>query len=185
VPRFVIDGLHRTVSLLVVVFVGVHVVTAALDTFAPVTLIDAFMPFGSAYRPVWLGLGAVAFDLLLALVVTSLLRARLGAQAWRNVHWLAYACWPFALLHGLGTGSDVRPGWMLWLSVACAAVVAVAVIARAAETFPAAATAAAGVAVAGLALAVWLPSGPLAKGWAHAAGTPKSILKPSSKGGTR
>ena len=185
VPRFVIDGLHRTVSLLVVAFVLVHVVTAALDTFAPVTLIDAVVPFGSAYRPVWLGLGAVAFDLLLALVITSLLRARLGARAWRNVHWLAYACWPVALLHGLGTGSDVRPGWMLWLSVACAAAVAAAVIARAAETFPAAATAAAGVAVAGLALAVWLPSGPLAKGWARAAGTPKSILHPGSKGAKR
>lgn len=185
VPRFLVDGLHRTVSLLVVAFVAVHVVTAVLDTFAPVSVVDAVVPFGSAYRPVWLGLGAVAFDLLLALVITSLLRARLGARAWRNVHWLAYACWPVALVHGLGTGSDVRPGWMLWLSVGCTAVVAVAVIARAARTFPALATAAAGVAAAGLALAVWLPSGPLAKGWARHSGTPNSILAPGSKGGTR
>ena len=185
VPRFVVDGMHRTVSLLVVLFVAVHVVTAALDTFAPVTLMDAVVPFGSAYRPVWLGLGAVAFDLLLALVITSLLRARLGARAWRNVHWVAYACWPVALLHGLGTGSDIRAGWMLWLSVGCAAAVAMAVIARAAGTFPAAATTAAGVAAAGLGLAVWLPSGPLAKGWARSAGTPKSILAPASKGGRR
>jgi sulfoxide reductase heme-binding subunit YedZ len=185
VPRFVVDGLHRTVSLLVVAFVAVHVVTAALDTFAPVTLIDAVVPFGSSYRPVWLGLGAVAFDLLLALVVTSLLRARLGARTWRGVHWLAYACWPVALLHGLGTGSDIRPGWMLWLSVGCAALVAVAVVARAASTFPAAATAAAGVAVAGLGLAIWLPSGPMAKGWARASGTPKTILGPARKGARR
>jgi methionine sulfoxide reductase heme-binding subunit len=187
VPRFIVDGLHRTVSLLVVVLVVVHVVTAAVDTFAPVRLLDAVVPFASAYRPVWLGLGAVAFDLLLALVITSLLRSRLGARGWRAVHWLAYACWPVALVHALGSGSDIRSGWMLWLSIGCAALVAVAVIGRAATRFRTAAMAAAGVAAAGLALVVWLPSGPLAKGWARAAGTPKSILGPStaSKGGRR
>src|SRR3954453_4801787 len=69
VPRFVVDGLHRTVSLLVVLFVAVHVVTAALDTFAPVTLVDAVVPFGSAYRPVWLRLRPGGVVLLRALVV--------------------------------------------------------------------------------------------------------------------
>ena len=72
-----------------------------------------FIPFASRYRPVWLGLGAVAFDLLLALVLTSLLRARIGHRLWRRVHWLAYACWPVALVHALGTGSDARAGFML------------------------------------------------------------------------
>ena len=105
VPRFVVDGLHRTVSLLVVALVAVHVVTSIIDSYAPIRLIDAVIPFISAYRPVWVGLGAVAFDLLLALVVTSLLRARLGARSWRAVHWLAYACWPVAFVHGLR-----RPG---------------------------------------------------------------------------
>jgi sulfoxide reductase heme-binding subunit YedZ len=178
VPRFIVDGLHRTLSLLVVLLVAVHVLTAVLDSYAPVHLVDAIVPFGGAYRPFWLGLGAVAFDLLLALVATSLLRARLGTRSWRAVHWLAYACWPVALLHGLGTGSDIRLGWMLWLSIGCAALVAAAVIGRAAIAVPAAATATAGVAVAGLALAVWLPSGPLAKGWARASGTPRSLLGP-------
>jgi|SRR4051794_2826246 len=176
VPRFVVDGLHRTLSLLVVAFVAVHVITSVIDSFAPVSLLDAVIPFGSAYRPLWLGLGAVAFDLLLALIATSLLRARLGVRAWRGVHWLAYACWPAALVHGLGTGSDVRAGWMLWLSIGCAALVAAAVIGRATTALPAAATATAGVAAAGLALAVWLPAGPLAKGWAAKSGTPKSLL---------
>lgn len=191
VPRFVVDGLHRRLSMLSVVFVAVHVVTAVLDSFAPVTLVDAVVPFASSYRPVWLGLGAVAFDLLVALVVTSLLRARLGVRAWRSVHWLAYACWPFALVHALGSGSDVRAGWMLWLGIGSAALVAVAVVGRAAIAFRPAAATAAGVAVAALALAVWLPSGPLAKGWARKAGTPPSLLGAgrshgsSAKGKTR
>ena len=82
------------------------------------------------YRPLWLGLGAVAFDLLSALVVTSLLRARIGYRAWRAVHWLAYASWPFALVHGLGTGSDSRFGWLVLITIVCAGAVGAALAAR-------------------------------------------------------
>jgi sulfoxide reductase heme-binding subunit YedZ len=174
------------VSLLVVVFVALHVLTAVLDTFAPVRLADAVLPFGSAYRPLWLGLGAMAFDLLLALVVTSLLRGRLGMRTWRVVHWTAYACWPLALVHGLGSGSDVRSGWMLWLSVGCAGVVALAVLVRAgaaASEGLALAWSVGALAVAGLALAVWLPSGPLARGWASKSGTPPALVKPAARNG--
>jgi sulfoxide reductase heme-binding subunit YedZ len=179
VPRFAVDGWHRTTSLLVCVLLAVHVGTTVLDGYAPIRLVDAFVPFGGTYRPVWLGLGALALDLLIALIVTSLLRARLGLRAWRVVHWLAYACWPVALVHGLGTGSDVRPGWLTWLSLGCTAVVIVAVGVRLADRGTAirvragaTATVAAGV----IALAIWLPSGPLAGGWAAKAGTPPSIL---------
>ena len=157
-PRFVTDALHRTVSLLVVAFVALHVLTAVLDSFAPVRLVDAVVPFGSAYRPLWLGLGAVAFDLLLALVLTSLLRARVGLRAWRAVHWTAYACWPLALVHGIGSGSDIRAGWMLWLSAGCAIAVAAAALARAgtaaADGFAVMWTAGA-IALSALARAIW------------------------------
>ena len=79
------------------------------------------------YRPLWLGLGALALDLLIALVVTSLVRARLGLRAWRAVHWVAYACWPVALLHGLGTGTDASAPWLQALAALCAGAVAAAV----------------------------------------------------------
>jgi methionine sulfoxide reductase heme-binding subunit len=111
-PRFVVGTLHRNLSLLAIAFVATHVVTAVADHFAPIGFRDGVVPFASPYRPVWLGLGTVAFDLLLALVATSLLRARLGIRLWRAIHWLAYASWPVALLHSLGTGSDARFGWM-------------------------------------------------------------------------
>jgi len=174
-PRFVIDGWHRTTSLLVCVLLVVHVATSVIDGYAPIRLVDAFVPFGGAYRPLWLGLGALALDLMIALIVTSLLRARLGARAWRAVHWLAYACWPVALVHGLGTGSDVRPGWLAWLSVGCTAVVIVAVGVRLADRGAAMGVrlgAGAALAAGTAALVVWLPSGPMAKGWAAKAGTP-------------
>jgi sulfoxide reductase heme-binding subunit YedZ len=185
-PRFVVDGLHRTVSLLVVVVVALHIATSVLDSFAPIRLVDVVVPFVSAYRPVWVGLGALAFDLLVALTVTSLLRARLGYGAWRAVHWLAYACWPVALVHGLGTGSDIQGAWMLAISLGCVAAVVVAVITRLAGGWPGRLRlrlgAAGALAAAGVALALWLPSGPLAQGWAHRAGTPKSDLTPTAQG---
>jgi sulfoxide reductase heme-binding subunit YedZ len=178
-PRFVIDGGHRTVSLLVCVLLVIHVGTSVLDGYAPISLVDAFVPFVGTYRPLWLGLGALALDLLLALIVTSLLRARFGVRAWRAVHWLAYACWPVALVHGLGTGSDVRAGWLTWLSLSCGAVVGLAVIARLtdADATPRVRTAA-GTTLAGaaLALVLWLPSGPMAPGWAAKAGTPATLV---------
>ena len=94
------------------------------------------VPFTGSYRPLWLGLGAVAFDLMLAVVITSLLRARIGYRAWRAVHWLAYASWPLALVHGLGTGSDVKSSWLLVLSAVCALVVLAAVLSRVLSACP-------------------------------------------------
>jgi methionine sulfoxide reductase heme-binding subunit len=179
-PRFVIDGLHRNVSLLAVAFTALHVITSVLDGFAPISLTAAFLPFISPYRPFWLGLGAVSFDLLLALIITSLLRSRISHRTWRVTHWAAYGCWPIALLHGFGTGSDARSAWLLLLSVACILVVALAVISRALPDFRAHPRLNGAVlgAVGGFALflIIWLPSGPLAKDWAQRAGTPASLL---------
>src|ERR1035437_5079201 len=109
-PRFVTMGLHRNVSLLVLVFLALHIVTTIADGFAPVSWTDAVLPFAGTYRPLWLGLGAMSFDLLIALTVTSLLRGRLGYRTWRWVHWTSYACWPIAVIHGLGTGTDGGTG---------------------------------------------------------------------------
>ena len=184
VPRFVVDAIHRSVSLLAVVFLTVHVMTSVLDTFAPIRLVDVFIPFVSAYRPLWLGLGAVACDLLIAVTVTSVLRRRLGYGAWRATHWLAYACWPVALVHGFGTGSDAKTTWMLALTGGCVLVVLVAVWARISTGWPehigARSSAVVASIAAPIALIAWLPGGPLGSGWARRAGTPSSLLPRAS-----
>jgi methionine sulfoxide reductase heme-binding subunit len=118
-PRFVIDRVHRNASLLAVVFLCVHIATAATDSFVAVDLVDAFIPFGGTYRPLWVGLGAVAVDLLVAVIVTSLVRVRLGVKTWRGVHWLAYLAWPVAVTHGLGMGTDSGQPWMLVIDAIC------------------------------------------------------------------
>jgi len=118
-PAFLSHGLHRNISLLAVLFLGLHVGTTVIDTYTSISLTAAFIPFASSYKTAWLSLGAVAFDLFLALVGTSLVRARLGHRAWRRLHWLAYACWPIAVAHGLGIGTDRSATWVIALSMVC------------------------------------------------------------------
>jgi methionine sulfoxide reductase heme-binding subunit len=179
-PRFVLDAMHRNVSLLAMVFLGLHIVTSVLDSFAPISLIDAVVPFTGAYRPFWLGLGAVSFDLLIAVTVTSLLRQRIGFATWRSVHWLAYASWPIALVHGFGTGSDVTSTWLLGISLACMLVVLAAVLTRVLAGWPrdlrTRGIALGGASAFALFVALWLPQGPLGSEWARRAGTPSSLL---------
>jgi len=118
-PRFLTQGLHRNISLLVLVFLVLHVGTTVLDSYTSIPLSAAFVPFASAYKTGWLSLGAVALDLLVALVVTSLARNRLGYRTWRRLHWLAYACWPVAVAHGLGIGTDRSVTWVISLTLGC------------------------------------------------------------------
>jgi len=180
VPRFVIGALHRNVSLLALAFLVVHILTSVLDGFASISLLDALVPFVGSYRPFWLGLGAVSFDLFLAVILTSLVRARIGFNGWRAVHWLAYASWPIALLHGLGTGSDAKASWLQVLTVVCVVLVVVALLVRVAVGWPehlALRSVALGATGAfAIFLAIWLPRGPLGSEWARRSGTPTALL---------
>ena len=123
-PRFVTSGLHRNMSALACAVVVVHIATTLAEGFVPIYIQDAVLPFGSAYRPLWLGLGAASFDLMLVLIVTSIARIRISYRAWRALHWTAYLCWPAAVAHGLGIGTDTAVRWVLLLTVACIAVIA-------------------------------------------------------------
>jgi methionine sulfoxide reductase heme-binding subunit len=129
-PRFLTVGLHRNLSLLAVVFLLIHIVTAVVDPFTNLGWAAAAIPFSSYYRTFWLGLGTVAAELMAAVVVTSLLRRWIGAWTWRLVHWLAYASWPIAVVHGWGTGTDSGAAWLLAIQVLCILAVGLAVLAR-------------------------------------------------------
>lgn len=180
-PRFAIDTLHRDLSLLAVAFLVIHIVTSVLDSFAPIKLTDAVIPFASSYRPLWLGFGALAFDLVLALVATSLLRRRVGYRRWRLVHWLAYVSWPLAVLHGLGTGSDTKVWWMLALTAACVAAVTVAALIRISRSDERVRARAVALTIAvPIGLAIFTLVGPLQRGWARKAGTPTRLLASSA-----
>ena len=184
IGRFEIGLLHRNLAVLTLVFLALHIVTAVLDPFVHLDWAVALVPFGASYRPLWLGLGTVAFDLLLAVLITSALRSRLGRKRWKAAHWLAYAAWPFALFHAAGTGSDTRLPLQLWLYGGCLATVVAAVWWRLYRTGPGhvvVRTTAAGMALAvPLAAGAFLGTGPLQPGWSH-----RAAASPAAPAGIR
>ncbi len=111
-PRFGVTLVHRNASLIALVFLVIHVLTLLLDPYAQLNLASTVIPFVTVYRPLWMGLGTAASDLVIAIVITSLLRHRIGVRAWRAVHWLAYVSWPIAVGHTLGTGTDLHQIWL-------------------------------------------------------------------------
>ena len=127
-PRFVVTGLHRNLSLLSVVFVAIHVVTAVADPYVTIRLVAIVIPFASAYKP------------LLARPGRDLARPdgradpdqpgpgpdqppRSGGASTGS----AYAAWPVAVVHSMGSSTDLQRGLLLYLTIACVlAVVAAA-----------------------------------------------------------
>jgi predicted ferric reductase len=136
-PRFAVTGLHRSISLTAVVFLAVHILSAVADKFVTIQLIAAIIPFTSSYLPLQIGLGAVALDLIIAVIITSLVRVRIGRRVWRGVHWLAYAAYPIALVHGVTSSTDLRSGGLLALTAACVVSAAGAVCYRLTSTLAA------------------------------------------------
>jgi sulfoxide reductase heme-binding subunit YedZ len=178
-PAFVAADLHRNLSLIGVFLLAAHIITTVLDPFAHISVRDVIIPVGAAYRPIWLGLGVVAAEVIVAVAATSLLRERIGVRAWRLIHWAAYASWPLAVVHGLGTGSDARAPWLVGVVASCVAAVLIAVVQRirrgSMATLPIRAAAALAIA-AGLVVGTgWAFGGPLEPGWSAKAGTPTLV----------
>lgn len=182
-PRFVTADLHRNLSLIAVVLLAAHILTTVLDPYAQISVRDAVIPVGAAYRPVWLGLGVVAAEILVAVAASSALRRQIGPRTWRLIHWAAYASWPLAVVHGLGTGSDAQAPWLIGVVAACVVAVGLALAQRLwygrLATVPLRVAAAFAAAVALLIAGSWAYQGPFQVGWAAKAGTPVKIVAKS------
>lgn len=179
---FLVEGAHASIALLLIAFAGLHVLAALLDPFARLGPVEALLPFASAYRGTWVGLGVVSGYLYAAAVLSSWPLRRLPRAVWLWVHRTTYVAWALALVHALGTGSDARSQLFLILNVvAVACVLAVFLAIRVAEgwrrlpRFWAIVGTAAIIAVIGL--AVWAANGPLQPGWARSSGTPPDLLR--------
>jgi len=114
-PRFSVEEVHRFGGLLVGSLIAVHVGAIAMDSFLPFSLTQLLVPLTSSYRPLWTGLGIFAAELLVALAITNHYRRRLPYSWWRAAHYLNFAVWGAASLHGLLAGTDRGAPWLMLL----------------------------------------------------------------------
>ena len=175
-PAFVTADLHRNLSMIALGLLLAHIITTVLDPFAHISVRDVIIPFGATYRPIWLGLGVVAAEIMVVVAATSMLRDRVGPRAWRAIHWIAYASWPIAVIHGLGTGSDARAPWLIGVVVSCVVAVLLALLTRIREGRCRRCRSAPRRRVVAVVLVVlstrWAFSGPFQADWSARAGTP-------------
>lgn len=129
-PRFLTQGLHRNIALLSVALTVAHAATAVVDEYVDIRWWQAVVPFGATYKPLWLSLGTLALDLMIAAAVTSLLRHRLRHGLWRTIHVTTYAIFGLGVVHGIGIGTDAREPWSVAVTVVCVAAVLLAAITR-------------------------------------------------------
>lgn len=129
-PGFAQQEIHRRISMIAMVVVGIHVLTSVLDTYVNISWAAIVVPFTSSYARFWVGVGSIALDLMAAVFVSSILRARMRPSTWRAVHWLAYLCWPVALAHTFGMGTDAGEPWVMVLGTLCVASVGAALLWR-------------------------------------------------------
>ena len=129
-PRFSVEDVHRFGGLLVGSLIGIHVLTIAADSFLPFSLTQLFVPFTSTYRPLWTGLGIAAAEILLALAITNRFRKQLPYGFWRKAHYLNFAVWGLASVHGLMSGTDRGAAWLAILYGVSVAVVVMLLVWR-------------------------------------------------------
>jgi predicted ferric reductase len=129
-PRFATQALHRNISLLSVLLLVVHLVCSVLHEFVDIRWWDVFVPFLGPYEPLWIGLGAVASDLVIVVVITSLVRDRLQHRGWRIIHLSSYGAWAIGVVHGIGIGTDSFSAWGLSISAVSIGIVATFAVVR-------------------------------------------------------
>ena len=162
-PRFSVEDLHRFGGLLVGSFLVIHIATVAADAWLPFSISSVIVPITTRYRPIWVGLGVAAAELLLALAVTNHYRRRIPYTYWRRAHYLNFAVWTAATFHGLGSGTDRSASWLLAIFAVSVAAVSAAIVWRIGRLRPkrTLVPAVGGAALSAALVAIWFSLGPV------------------------
>lgn len=109
-------ALHEHASLLGLAFGALHGLVLLGDKYIGYTLPQILIPFaGTSYLPLWVGLGQVGFYLMALVTLSFYVRRWIGARTWRSIHYLSFAVFALALLHGLFSGTDTSALWAVWM----------------------------------------------------------------------
>ena len=115
-PAWLLD-LHRHLGGLAIVFVGIHLAGLALDNYVSFGWSDLLVPMASSWKPGPVAWGVVAFYLLVAVEITSLLQRRIPRRWWKGVHSLSFPLYVLATIHLVAAGTDHRNVLVRWAPV--------------------------------------------------------------------
>jgi hypothetical protein len=110
-PRIINSELHNFISLLALIFAGVHILAVWIDPFTHFGWNEVFIPFASHYRPLWLALGNISLYIGIAIGISTWLRPHIGYKLWRRLHVLTLLLYALVVVHGIAAGSDTRTEW--------------------------------------------------------------------------
>lgn len=111
----VVADLHRFLALLGLGFIALHALALVLDSTVHISVAALFVPGLVPYRPLWSSFGVLTAELMLLVYASSALRRHIGIRAWRRLHWLTYAVFALATVHGFAAGTDGGRPWALAL----------------------------------------------------------------------
>jgi predicted ferric reductase len=106
--------LHQDLASVGLGLAGIHGALLGLDRTVPTSVAQLAVPFTTDYRPVWVGLGQIAFWIAVAVVASFYVRRRIGQRAWRVLHYATFLAFVGATAHGIGAGTDTA-GWAWWM----------------------------------------------------------------------
>jgi sulfoxide reductase heme-binding subunit YedZ len=129
-PRFAVEEVHRFLAILTAVFIVLHGASLLLDQVVRIGLPQELIPFTSPYRPLAVGLGVCAAELVAAVGISNALRRRIPHAAWRKVHYLTLPAWLLASLHGALAGTDRGDPWFAAIAAGSFGAVAFAAYVR-------------------------------------------------------
>ena len=129
-PATVTDT-HRFLAMLCLGATGIHGAALMLDSTVHIGIAGLLVPGFVPYRPLWVGVGVVAAELLVLVYASFSQRKRIGARNWRRLHWATYGIFAAMVVHGVMAGTDTTQPWALGMYLGAIGAVAMATVWRA------------------------------------------------------
>lgn len=123
VGRFELNELHRSISIVAMIFLAIHVLTTIVDSYVSTGIISIIVPMTSQFKRVSVALGAVGFDLIVAVWLSSIMKSRIENRSWRFIHWFSWLAFTASIAHAYLTGTDTKDGAGLVLVIVCSLIV--------------------------------------------------------------
>ena len=105
-------AIHKFLGIAMTVLVFIHGGSLLFDKFIKFGLWDVLIPFGSRFKPLYVGFGIIGFYVILAIMISSMFFKNKSERVWHFIHYSSYPLFVAILIHGIFTGTDTKTSIM-------------------------------------------------------------------------